>query len=58
MAENIATRLGAWKYPYQEDGWEWVHSEKIGSWGLLIIVTIVVVAQLKQVKKSTHVPVC
>jgi uncharacterized membrane protein YoaT (DUF817 family) len=52
MAENIATRLGAWRYPHQLDGWEWVHSDKIGSWGLLIIVTIVVVAQLKLTKEE------
>lgn len=47
MAENAATRMGAWKYPYQVEKWQWVHGEKIGSWGLLVIVTVVVVAQLK-----------
>jgi uncharacterized membrane protein YoaT (DUF817 family) len=50
LAENVATRLGAWRYPYQRDGWQWVHGEKIGSWGLLMIVTVVVVAQLKLTK--------
>lgn len=52
LAENAATRLGAWRYPYQADGWCWVDGEKIGSWGLLVIVTVVVVAQLKLTKED------
>lgn len=50
LAENVATRLGAWRYPYQQEGWTMVHGSKIGSWGLLIIVTVVVVAELKRFK--------
>jgi uncharacterized membrane protein YoaT (DUF817 family) len=50
IAENIATRLGAWQYPHQASGWQMVHAEKIGSWTLLSIVSLVVVAQLKRVK--------
>jgi uncharacterized membrane protein YoaT (DUF817 family) len=50
FAENIATRLGAWQYPHQVSGWQMVHAQKIGSWTLLAIVSLVVVAQLKRVK--------
>ena len=47
FAENIATFLGAWKYAYQHDGWKMVHFQKLTSWYLLIIVTMIIVAQLK-----------
>jgi uncharacterized membrane protein YoaT (DUF817 family) len=52
IAENIATLLGAWRYPNQQAGWEWVHLSKISSWFLLVIVSFVIVAQLKQFKSS------
>lgn len=38
LAENIATYLGAWRYPYQEDGWEPVSLQKFGAWALLCSV--------------------
>ncbi|WP_232698969.1 DUF817 domain-containing protein [Brevibacillus daliensis] len=50
IAENIATLLGAWQYPNQSNGWELVHISKISSWFLLIIVSFIIVAQLKHVK--------
>ena len=50
IAENIATLLGAWQYPNQSNGWELVHVGKISSWFLLIIVSFIIVAQLKHVK--------
>jgi uncharacterized membrane protein YoaT (DUF817 family) len=50
-AENIATFFGAWQYPNQKDGWHLVHSSKITSWFLLVIITVVIVAQLKRVKE-------
>lgn len=43
-AENIATYLGAWRYPYQLHGWEPVSAAKIGAWALLISVTFALVA--------------
>jgi uncharacterized membrane protein YoaT (DUF817 family) len=50
-AENIATYFGAWQYPNQKNGWQLVHSSKITSWFLLVIITVVIVAQLKRVKE-------
>lgn len=42
LAENIATYLGAWTYPYQLGGWEPVSLSKWVSWALLISVTFVI----------------
>jgi uncharacterized membrane protein YoaT (DUF817 family) len=50
IAENIATFFGAWKYAYQHRGWQMVAWHKITSWGLLVIVSFIIVAQLKRVK--------
>jgi uncharacterized membrane protein YoaT (DUF817 family) len=52
MAENIATFLGAWKYAYQHAGWKMVSWHKITSWSLLVIVSIIIVGQLKLLKMS------
>lgn len=50
IAENIATFLGAWNYPNQRAGWELVHLSKISSWFLLVIVSFIIVAELKHAK--------
>ncbi|RNB85140.1 DUF817 domain-containing protein [Brevibacillus fluminis] len=50
IAENIATLFGAWTYPNQHEGWQLVSLSKISSWFLLIIVSFIIVAQLKHVK--------
>lgn len=52
FAENISTFLGAWVYPNQEAGWQVVNLSKISSWGLLVIVSFMIVAQLKRVKEA------
>jgi uncharacterized membrane protein YoaT (DUF817 family) len=52
FAENISTYLGAWVYPHQVDGWHIVEPSKIVAWSLLVIVSFLIVAQLKQVKSS------
>ncbi|MFF7892700.1 DUF817 domain-containing protein [Streptomyces sp. NPDC007907] len=44
VAENLATLAGAWRYPYQEHGWEPVGVQKFGAWALLISVTFVLAA--------------
>ncbi|MGK5632126.1 DUF817 domain-containing protein [Streptomyces sp. URMC 123] len=44
LAENLATYLGAWRYPYQLHGWQPVSVDKFGAWALLISVTVVLVA--------------
>jgi uncharacterized membrane protein YoaT (DUF817 family) len=50
IAENIATFFGAWEYPNQTNAWSLVHLGKVSSWFLLVIVSILIVATLKQVK--------
>lgn len=52
IAENIATFLGAWQYPNQREAWEIVHVGKISSWFLLVIISFIIVAQLKHVKEA------
>lgn len=44
FAENIATWANAWQYPNQEDGWVPVSIEKLVSWFLLMIISVVLVA--------------
>jgi uncharacterized membrane protein YoaT (DUF817 family) len=50
VAENISTLLGAWSYPDQLHSWTWVASGKITSWFLLVIISFLIVADLKHVK--------
>lgn len=52
IAENISTFLGAWSYPDQERVWRIVHIGKISSWFLLVVISIIIVAQLKRVKSE------
>ncbi|WP_422122303.1 DUF817 domain-containing protein [Planococcus sp. X10-3] len=52
IAENITTFFGAWQYPDQEAAWTIVHIGKISSWALLVIISIIIVAQLKRVKSG------
>lgn len=52
VAENIATLFGAWQYPDQASGWQLVHYSKISSWFLLVIISIIIVADLKQYKQA------
>ncbi|MEU3283618.1 DUF817 domain-containing protein [Streptomyces longwoodensis] len=44
VAENLATYVGAWRYPYQLHGWEPVGVDKFGAWSLLISITFVLAA--------------
>ncbi|HKU29884.1 MAG TPA: DUF817 domain-containing protein [Arthrobacter sp.] len=44
IAENIATWSHAWLYPSQLDGWHMVSAEKLVSWFLLMIISVVLVA--------------
>lgn len=52
IAENIATFLGAWKYPGQIHEWHIVGIQKISSWFLLVIICFIVVSHLKHVKAT------
>jgi uncharacterized membrane protein YoaT (DUF817 family) len=44
FAENLGTFGRAWTYPTQAAGWEMVGLEKLGSWFLLMIISIVLVS--------------
>ena len=50
VAENLATAGGAWAYPGQRQGWRLVSFGKIHSWTLLVILSFVLVADLKRLK--------
>ena len=52
IAENIATFFGAWAYPDQTVAWRLVHTGKMSSWFLLVIVSFLIVATLKRVKSG------
>lgn len=54
LAENISTFLGAWRYPNQEAGWALVHWGKLSSWFMLVIISIIIVVQLKDLKTYLH----
>ena len=57
IAENIATYFGAWVYPNQAKQWAIVGPAKISSWMLLVIISFIIVAALKEIfpaqKQST-----
>lgn len=55
LAENIATLLGAWKYAYQHNSWTMVDCQKISSWFFLVIVSFIIVAELKLLKEREEV---
>lgn len=52
IAENIGSYLGAWKYPDQLVTWTSVSLRKIESWSLLIIISFILIAELKRVKEG------
>jgi uncharacterized membrane protein YoaT (DUF817 family) len=43
IAENIGTGTGTWLYPAQENGWEPVGIAKLGSWFLLMMISVALV---------------
>ncbi len=50
FAENISTFFGAWQYPNQKKEWQMVDVSKVSSWFLLVIISIIIVANLKHIK--------
>ena len=52
VAENISTFLGAWVYPEQREAWRMVSAGKISSWVLLVIVSFLIVADLKHMREK------
>lgn len=55
VAEDIGTFLDAWRYPDQVAAWRMVSVGKITSWLLLVIISIVLVANLKHIKAKHKV---
>jgi len=47
LGENIATFFGAWKYASQHEGWKMVSVGKLSSWSLLVVLSVVIISQLK-----------
>jgi uncharacterized membrane protein YoaT (DUF817 family) len=56
LAENIATYFNAWQYPSQKGAWHMVDSSKLSSWCLLVIVSFIVVAALKDARARWFAP--
>ena len=56
LAENFSTLMGVWAYPDQLGAWSTVHVGKWSSWSLLVVMTFTIVAHLKHIKASIHVP--
>lgn len=56
LAENIGTFFGIWQYPNQMGAWAMVHVGKWSSWSLCVIMTFTIVAHLKHIKASIHIP--
>jgi len=50
LAENISTLLHGYQYPNQQVTWNIVHTSKITSWFLLVIISLICVAYLKHFK--------
>ncbi|WP_421731661.1 DUF817 domain-containing protein [Brevundimonas sp.] len=44
LAENLGTLSRAWIYPDQADGWSMVSFAKLGSWFLLMMISVVLVS--------------
>ena len=44
LAENIGTYARAWVYPDQDDVWTPVSLAKLGSWFLLMMISVVLVS--------------
>ena len=56
LAENLSTFLGVWRYPNQMGAWATVHLGKWSSWSLLVVMTFTIVASLKHIKATVHIP--
>lgn len=52
IAENISNFLGAWQYPDQVETWHMVSPTIATSWFLMVILSFILVAYLKHIKKD------
>jgi uncharacterized membrane protein YoaT (DUF817 family) len=51
IAENIGTWSRAWIYPGQQDGWAMVSLGKLGSWYLLMTISVVLVTMVNRPRR-------
>lgn len=60
LAENLGTWAHAWVYPSQADGWHMVGLGKLGSWFLLMMISVVLVSLVRPPldEKDTHAHGC
>jgi uncharacterized membrane protein YoaT (DUF817 family) len=56
FAENLGTLGRAWAYPGQEAGWEPVSLAKLGSWFLLMIISVVLVSLVRRPEEEPLSP--
>jgi len=56
FAENIGTISQAWTYPDQQGGWQLVSIGKLGSWFLLMIISVVLVTWIYKPQPLTPAP--
>jgi uncharacterized membrane protein YoaT (DUF817 family) len=54
IAENISSYLGAYVYPEQRGAWQVVSFRIISSWFLLVIISFIIVADLKHVRRASR----
>ena len=52
FAEHLCTWLHAWEYPYQHGSWTFVDVGKLSSWLMMVIISFVVVAQVKRLNQG------
>jgi uncharacterized membrane protein YoaT (DUF817 family) len=55
IAENIATWGRAWIYPGQEHGWAMVSWSKLGSWYLLMLISVVLVTLVHKPRRHERI---
>lgn len=53
IAENISTYSNIWLYPHQSYAWKLVPLPKIGAWYLLMIISFVLVNELRKIDYTT-----
>ncbi|WP_292086023.1 DUF817 domain-containing protein [Brevundimonas sp.] len=56
FAENLGTLGRAWVYPGQAAGWEMVSLAKLGSWFLLMIISVVLVSIVHRPEPEVSAP--
>jgi uncharacterized membrane protein YoaT (DUF817 family) len=55
IAENVTTFLGAYRYPQQRTGWQAVSLGIYTSWALMVIISFMIVAELKYMRERRKV---